>query len=96
MTVKRAVNEPNLTECKTMIGVDRGLNFLAVATNQDDIAQFFKGRSIKDKKAQFVRQRKDLQRKGTRSARRKLKELAGRENRFMTDINHQVCQNVRQ
>lgn len=94
VTVKRAIDEPNLTECDAIIGVDRGMNFLAVATNQDDKAMFFKGRSIKDKKARFVRQRKDLQRKGTRSAKRKLKKLAGRENRFMTDINHQVANEV--
>ncbi len=94
VTVKRAIDEPNLTECDAIIGVDRGMNFLAVATNQDGKAMFFKGRSIKDKKAKLVRQRKDLQRKGTRSAKRKLKELAGRENRFMTDINHQVANEV--
>lgn len=92
--VKRPVDEPNLTECDAIIGVDRGMNFLAVATNQDDKTVFFKGRSIKDKKAKFVRQRKDLQRKGTRSAKRKLKKLAGRENRFMTDVNHQVANEI--
>ncbi|MFX4303017.1 RNA-guided endonuclease InsQ/TnpB family protein [Alicyclobacillus tolerans] len=94
VTVKRAIDEPNLTECDAMIGVDRGMNFLAVATNQDNKTMFFKGRSIKEKKAKLVRQRKDLQRKGTRSAKRKLKKLAGRENRFMTDINHQVANEV--
>ena len=94
VTVKRAIDEPTLTECDAIIGVDRGMNFLAVATDQDDKTMFFKGRSIKNKKANFVRQRKDLQRKGTRSAKRKLKKLAGRENRFMTDINHQVANDI--
>lgn len=94
VTVKHEIDEPRLTECDAIIGVDRGMNFLAVATNQDDKAMFFKGRSIKNKKAHFVRQRKDLQRKGTRSAKRKLKKLARRENCFMTDINHQVANEV--
>ena len=67
------------------------MNFLAVATNQDDEAVFYKGRHIKNAKAKFVRQRKELQHKGTRSAKRKLKQVAGRENRFMTDVNHQVA-----
>lgn len=94
VTVKREISEPRLTECNAIIGVDRGMNFLAVATNQDDKAMFFKGRSIKNKKAKFVRQRKELQRKGTRSAKRKLKKLAGRENRFMTNVNHQVANEI--
>ena len=70
------------------------MNFLAVATNQDNKALFFKGRSIKDKKANCVRQRQQLQRQGTHSAKRKLKKIAGRENRFMADINHQVANKV--
>ncbi len=94
VTVKYEIVEPRLTECDAIIGVDRGMNFLAVATNQDDKAMFFKGRSIKDKKARFVRQRKDLQRQGNRSAKRKLKNLAGRENRFMTNVNHQVANQI--
>ena len=94
VTVKREIDEPNLTECDAVIGVDRGMNFLAVATDQNDKTLFCKGRFIKNKKAEFVRQRKELQRKGTRSAKRKLKKLAGRENRFMTDINHQVANEI--
>lgn len=34
--------------------------------------------------------RKQLQQVGTTSARRKLKRIGGRENRWMSDINHQV------
>lgn len=94
MTVKRQIEEPSLSECDAIIGVDRGMNFLAVATNQNDKALFCKGRQVKNKKAKFVRLRKDLQRKGTRSAKRKLKKLAGKENRFMTDINHQVANQI--
>lgn len=96
VTVKRQIEEPTLSVCDAIIGADRGMNFLAVATNQHDQALFCKGRSIKNKKAEFVRERKALQRKGTRSAKRKLKQLAGRENRFMTDTNHQVANEILQ
>lgn len=91
VTVKREAVEPFSNDCDAVIGVDRGMNFLAVATNQNDEAVFFRGRHIKNKKAKFVRQRKGLQHKGTRSAMRKLQQVAGRENRFMADINHQVA-----
>ena len=94
VTVKREVAEPLPIDCDAIVGVDRGMNFLAVATNQDDEAMFYKGRHIKNAKAKFVRQRKELQHKGTRSAKRKLKQVAGRENRFMTDVNHQVANKI--
>ena len=92
--IKCEVDEPTFTECNVVIGVDRGMNFLAVAINQDDKALFCKGCFIKNKKTEFVRRRKKLQRKGTRSAKRKLKKLAGRENRFMTNINHQDANGI--
>jgi IS605 OrfB family transposase len=94
VTVKREVEEPHSVDCDAIVGVDRGMNFLAVATNQNDEAMFYKGRHIKNKKAKLVRQRKELQHKGTRSAKRKLKQVAGRENRFMTDVNHQVANEI--
>ena len=94
VVVKRAVDEPMIQDCDAVIGVDRGMNFLAVATNPNDEAMFYKGRPIKNKKANYVRLRKGLQRQGTRSAKRKLKQIAGRENRFMTDINHQVANEI--
>ena len=34
--------------------------------------------------------RKELQSKGTKSSKRRLKALSGRENRWMTDVNHQL------
>jgi putative transposase len=40
------------------------------------------------------RQRRRLQRKGTSSARRRLRALSGREARMMTDINHQISKHV--
>lgn len=94
VTVKRVMEEPDIHACDAVIGVDRGMNFLAVATDQNDRAFFFRGKAIKNKKASYVRLRKELQGKGTRSAKRKLKELAGRENRFMTDVNHQVANQI--
>ncbi len=91
VVVKRAMDEPIPQACDAVIGVDRGMNFLAVATNHHDETMFYKGRPIKNKKAKYVRLRKALQRQGTRSAKRKLQRTAGRENRFMTNINHQVA-----
>jgi putative transposase len=72
-----------------IVGVDLGMNFLAV-TYSGNSTLFFKGRTIKDRRAQYKRIRKTLQRKQTPSARRRLKEIGNRENRWMTHINHAV------
>ncbi|MCD8083012.1 MAG: RNA-guided endonuclease TnpB family protein [Clostridiales bacterium] len=41
------------------------------------------------KRARFHQVRAELQSKGTKSAKRALKRISGRENRWMTDVNHQ-------
>ena len=49
---------------------------------------FEKGAAVRQQKDRFVRARKSLQRKGTRSATRRLVLLSGRERRFVADRNH--------
>ena len=44
VVVKRVVDEPLLGDCDAVVGVDRGMNFLAVATNQNDKTMFYDGR----------------------------------------------------
>jgi putative transposase len=45
---------------------------------------------MKNKRSHYKHLRKQIQQKGTASARRKLKQISQRENRWMSDINHQV------
>ena len=42
----------------------------------------------------FQKVRDELQAKGTKSAKRALKRISGRENRWMTDVNHQVSKTL--
>lgn len=42
------------------------------------------------KRAQYKALRTDLQKRGTRSARKRLKSIGNRENRWMTQVNHRV------
>lgn len=81
------IHDDKLTQ---VIGVDFGMNFLAVAYDSAGKTYFDPGRKIKDKRAHFTRVRKSLQRVKTPSSRRRLKSLGSRENRWMTDVNHQV------
>lgn len=71
-----------------IVGVDLGIN--NVATTSD--AKFFKG--IKNHIAKFQRLRGKLQSKGTKSARKHLKKLSGRQKRFMRSLNHEISRSI--
>ena len=75
-------NSPN-----SFLGVDRGINRLVVLSNN----LFYNSNLIKAVKWRYQRLRRYLQSKGTRSAKRKLKKISGRERRFMTDRNYQIA-----
>jgi len=71
-----------------IVGVDFGINNIAVTSEK----QFFKG--VVSKLNKFQRLRSSLQSKGTKSAKRHLKRLSGRQTRFMTDANHCISKRI--
>jgi IS605 OrfB family transposase len=71
----------------TIIGVDTGVDNHAVLSNN----KFFHSTHIHQIKGEYQHLRAELQAKGTRSAKRKLKRLAKKEHRFMADVNHQIA-----
>lgn len=73
-----------------VVGIDRGLRFLASTYDEKGHCSFFDGKEILRKRNKFAVIRAQLQAKGTKSAKRKLKALSGRENRWMSDVNHQL------
>ena len=68
------------------VGVDIGMNNLLVASNGFKV----KGGKIKQRRRHFRELRRSLQKKGTSSARRKLKRLSGRERRWANTVLHQI------
>ncbi len=73
-----------------VVGIDLGINFIATSYDSKGKVMFFDGRHTKDKRAQFAKTRKSLQRVKTPASRKRLKSIGNRENRWMTDINHCV------
>ncbi len=72
------------------IGVDLGINRLAVTSHP----RFFGGKRIKETNNRLFRLRRSLQAKGTKSAKRHLKKLSGRLERFRKDANHVVSKQI--
>jgi predicted transposase len=71
-----------------IVGVDVGQRYLAVATDTQNRTAFYPGKPIQAKADHYVRLRKRLQQKGTRSATQRLIGIAGRERRLKQDRNH--------
>lgn len=86
--VTKAVEEFCKDEVKHVVGIDRGLRFLTVTYDEQGKTEFIRGKQILRKCHKFLKVRKQLQSKGTKSAKRALKRLSGRENRWMSDVNH--------
>lgn len=79
---------------KHVVGIDRGLRFLAVTYDEKGKTDFTDGTAVMEKRERFQQVRSELQSKGTRSAKRALKRISGRENRWMSDVNHQISKTL--
>ena len=75
---------------KDILGIDRGVKNIAVCSNN----QFFNSKQLKNVKGKYRHLRKKLQAKGTHSAKRLLKKLSGKENRFVKDTNHCISKQI--
>jgi putative transposase len=73
-----------------VIGIDRGIKNIAVLSNNT----FFNSKHLREVKGRYQYLKRRLQHSGTRSARRKLRDVAGRERRFVHDINHTISKNI--
>lgn len=73
-----------------VIGIDRGINKLAVTSNN----QFFGGGHIKHVSRRYEKLRSKLQSCGSKSAKRHLRKLSKKENRFRADINHKISKQI--
>lgn len=77
-----------------VVGIDRGLRFLATTFDEKDKTTFYSGKQILAKRKHFKAKRAELQSVGTKSAKRKLKHLSQKENRWMSDVNHQISKTL--
>lgn len=82
--------EVSLDDIADIVGIDLGINFLATTYNSAGKTAFYSGKEVKNTRARYKSRRASLQRKQTRSSRKRLLEMGSRENRWMRDINHCV------
>ena len=73
-----------------VLGVDLGI--VNIATDSD--GQIFSGSQVNNTRHRHRRLRKKLQAKQTKSAKRRLKKLSGKEARFAQDTNHVISKRI--
>ena len=84
------VKECHTSDICNVVGIDRGINFIVATYDSKHKSGFVSGKAIKQKRAHYSKLRKELQMRHTPSARRRIKAIGQRENRWMQDVNHQV------
>jgi len=82
--------EKETTENGTVLGVDLGVNEIAVTST----ARFFSAGELNHKRREFERVRGDLQECGTRNANRTLEAVSGREDEYVKHVLHSVANGV--
>ena len=88
--VSYEVPDVDLSDTCNIVGIDRGINFIVATYDSKGVFGFISGRSIKQRRGHYRQVRLELQRRQTPSARRRLKAIGNRENRWIQDVNHCV------
>jgi putative transposase len=82
--------EGEVHEANDWLGCDLGIvNILADSDGKND-----PGAEIDELRRNYAHRLRNLQRKGTRAAKRKLRTLKGRQARFQRDLNHRLSKRV--
>lgn len=84
------VKEPPQIDPDDWLGVDMGIANIAV----DSDGVIFQGKTVKAVRYRQRKLRSKLQKKGTKSARRRLKKLAGKERHFAAWTNHNISKRI--
>ncbi len=88
------VADPTPETHQAVLGVDVGQRYLAVTATPKNDASFFSGKQVRAKADHYARLRKRLQKKGTRSATRRLVVISGRERRLKQERNHLISRRI--
>src|SRR3989440_2780998 len=88
------VADPTPEKHLAVVGVDVGQRYLAVTATPKNDAAFYPGRQSRAQADHYARLRKRLQKKGTRSATRRLVVISGRERRLKQDCNHLISRRI--
>ena len=94
VSASKEVPNFELGRLKHIVGIDRGLRQILTTYDEKGQTRFVNGAFIAKKRNHYAKLRARLQAKGTKSAKRRLRSLSGRESRWMSDVNHQLSKTL--
>ena len=86
--ITKEIPDTPLCEINCIVGIDRGVRFLATTFDSNGKTTFFSGANYISKRNHYYELRKQLKQVGTASSKRRLRAVAQRENRWINDLNH--------
>jgi putative transposase len=86
--------DPTPQQHTQVVGVDVGVRYLAVTSDYKGDPTFHSGKQVRNQANHYARLRKRLQKKGTRSAIRRLVTISGRERRLKANANHTISRRI--
>lgn len=84
------IDEPKLIETQGVLGIDFGIENIACTSD----GTIFSGKDCETVRIKMAKIKKALQSCGTKSAKRHLKKLSGRERRFKRNTNHIISKQI--
>src|SRR5260221_2466431 len=94
VSLELEVPEPTPDRLPTVVGVDVGQRYLATTATLSNRSRFYPGKRVRAKADHYARLQKRLQKKGTRSATRRLIAISGRERRLKLQVNHSIAKSI--
>src|SRR2546421_8937393 len=90
LAVTLEVPAPTPDETTDILGIDLGILILAT----DSEGETFSGEQVEKTRKRYAALRQRLQKRGTKSAKRHLKKLSGKEARFKRNTNHVISKRI--
>ncbi len=94
VSLELEIDEPAPEILRDIVGVDVGLRYFATSTTLQGESRFYSGKAAQAKANHYARLYKQLQRKGTRSATKRLISMSGRERRLKLQANHSIAKSI--
>lgn len=73
-----------------VVGIDRGLRNILTTYDEKGHTEFYSGKKVLAKRRKYKKLRKELQEVNTLNSKRKIRKIGQKENRWMTNVNHNL------
>jgi len=94
VSLELAIPNPTPETLPDVAGADVGMRYLATIATMSNDSSFYSGKRVRARADHYARLRKRLQKKGTRSATRRMIALSGRERRLKLQTNHSIAKQI--